>query len=60
MITRKNLTQHDREDYLKWLNTNYGIGHLPNRFPPSSATPFIPNRYSRERNSADQKTIFPL
>lgn len=51
ITTNKNLTQNDREAYLKWLNTNYGIGQLPNPLQPSFTTPFIPNRYSKTRKS---------
>jgi hypothetical protein len=43
----KNLTQNDRNDYLNWLNINYGISKLPNRFQQPLTTPILAHRYSR-------------
>jgi hypothetical protein len=45
----KNLTQTNQYDYLHWLNTNYGMNKLPNRFQPPHTTPFISDRYSKKK-----------
>jgi hypothetical protein len=42
----KNSTNNDLDDYLKWLNINYGISKIPNRIQQSFTTPIMSHRFS--------------
>jgi hypothetical protein len=46
----KNLTNNDSNDYLNWLNINYGISKIPNRFHQVVTTQTMSHRFSRNKN----------
>lgn len=47
----KNLTNNELTAYLHWLNINYGISKIPNRFQQAFTTPSLAHRFRKNKQN---------